>query len=547
MKKEIIFGLLIFLMISNVNCNCFGRQINYSNPIISPTAQPMGEKAIWAQNLTGGSGIAIDSDLSEWLSLPSLNLTNIRIWLAFDETNVYIACEWKIYELYNESSFWRKSGMDNDTFARWYISWRFESTFGIGFEQNGMTDISIWTASNKTRNNVMYECDEEGNPDNGTLPAIMNSAGNVIDTEIGPKWDNESNLLPTDQSEISDNTEYYCWLNTSAIPDDSQNDTQISIDWENYMNDTLLIEIVRPLDTGHPDDIIIDFTQPLYFIFNCYEHVNAVNYEIPYSDYLVGLDNEEPSLTLDAITDSNPSIDGIQIQDSLLLTGTVYDDYLYSELEIHLSGWDLTFPGYFGYANIYLATGTWSYNLNYDSETMPLGVNNVTLIYRAQYDDPIIIKETIIIEDVESPELAPINISSRYPDGVPGDVRSIAISTFIDDNYNDNRNLTAFLYYSVDGEQKNPIEMIQTHVGSSLFTANLPLTKSIDKNIEYTYFIRANDIENNIINSPVYSFFVQQVTFQTITTAPIDSFTLIINSLVIYTIIIVKKRKKIKS
>jgi len=515
MKRIIIMIIVILFLLPVIPNKELEEFTNtYTNQKTNLIEKATGENGIWAQNITGLSSITIDNNLSEWENIPFLNINDVHIWLAFDESNVYIAFEWEDMALDDELSYWRKYGMFNETIANWYLYQGRDDALGIGFTQNSLTDISIWTASNRTDNYFMYECNENGVPDLGNLPYIMNSNKTLTFDNAKPIYDNSSVALPLDESVILDGTSYVAWFDSNLTPNESQNDTEIAIDWNNNKIGSYSVEIVRALNTGHADDLVINFSEPLIFSFGISNQNNARSMLITMDDYLVSLENEAPDIALNPIVDGNSIEDGIQVYDSLYLSGTFYDDYLHGSIYIQLSAWDYTYgPNITDQATMDEDNGVWSYYLHYNEFDMPLGENEIIITFIAQYEDPVTIIETIVIDDIMAPTiLGVVDIAVRFPDGVPYDQGSVLITAGLSDNYCFNEDITAFLYFYKDDDVPTIVEMSQFLPGSATFIADIPIEPEFNRNVHYTYFIQVLDTNSNIKTSGHYTFFVQTST-----------------------------------
>lgn len=515
MKRIIAFVIIILYLLPTIqNKEIIESTDIFSNQKTNIIEEAIGEKGIWAQNITGLSSITIDNDLSEWENIPYLNINNVLIWLAFDESNVYIAFEWDDITFDDELSHWRKYGMFNETIAYWFLYEGADDALSIGFTQNGSTDISIWTASNRTDNYFMYECDENGFPDLGNLPYVMNTNKTLTFENAKPIYDNSSITLPSDESIIQDGTSYVAWFDSNLSPNESQNDTEIAIDWNNNKIGTYSVEIVRALNTGHGDDIVINFSEPLIFSFGISNKHFARSMLVTMEDYLVSLENEVSNLTLNPINDANPIEDGIQVYDDLYLQGTVYDDYKNSLIYIQLPAWEYTYgPNFTAQANIHENDGTWSYYLHFNEFDMPLGENEIIITLVPQYDNPITINETIIIDDIIAPTIYGIvDIAVRFPDGVPYDQGSVLITAGLSDNYCINDDITAFLYYYKDNDVATIVGMSQFLPGSTSFIADIPIEPEFNRIAQYTYFLQVWDTNLNIKTSEHFTFFVQPTT-----------------------------------
>lgn len=513
MKKGIVYIILILIL-----CSCVSNQIitmEYNTEqIISSNFEPkaMGTKGIWAQNITGLTTISVDSDLSEWATIANLTLDDTTIWLAFDENNVYIACEWEDTQYNNEINLWKKYGMYNSTHANWNLIGGNDDVLCIGFDQNGFQDLAFWTASNRTENNLMYECDINGQPDNGTLPFLMNTNNNYTFADSRPIYDNYTNPLPAD-ADIPNYTAYHAWFDSQLIPDDSQNDIEIAIDWNNSKENTYSAEIVRALNTLEEDDICLNFSEPLTLLFGTKDQDYYLNFDIFVEEFIVSTENEASFLTWDDIIDDDELVAGIQKYNQFSLSGTLYDDYLNYEVLVSLSGWEEWFVGtepLFCEAYVSPSTSSWYFTFRYDEYDMPIGESDITVIFKPQYEDPLVLTRTIFVDDVEAPEiLGVVDINDRYPEGIPEEEATVTITAGIDDNYFASENVTAKLFYQEGDNPIMSVDMTQFTIGSATFSGTFTLNRDLTNYLNYSYYIQAIDPLLNKAVSNTFTFTVQ--------------------------------------
>ncbi|MFW9923556.1 MAG: hypothetical protein ACFFDW_09765 [Candidatus Thorarchaeota archaeon] len=509
MKKGILILLPIIVILPIlVIDNSISEIIIPSSESITPS-EAMGNKGIWAYDIEGLYSITIDGNYDDWLHIPNATIGGAIVFLAYDSSNVYIAIMWSDNSFDNSTNAWEKDGMFDSNYATYQLLDGKDDVLCVGFTQEEQTDLAIWTASNRTDNSYLYECDEEGNPDSGNLPFIMNTNQTLTFEHAMPIWDNNSNPLPVDQSGIPLGTKYTAWFDSETTPNDSQNDFEISWEWNQIWDEHYLIEIKRPLITGHGDDISLDFNQPLSFHFGIENKDDCHDMLVNYQDYQISITNEPASLTFNTVSDT--------ITGALLITGTIYDDYEGWELRIELSGWEETYsPGTFDFASVNLETGDWSYLFLYNEYDMPLGPQTITVTFITRYNGTFIEEQDTFFDDTKGPViLGIVDLGERYPDGVPIDVDYVVVTVGLDDDYAKNDDLTVLLYSYRDDQVAIATQMIQFSPGSTTFIANITLLHNSHDICYYTYFIQAWDTNLNKATSMNYHFTSLPTSFST--------------------------------
>ena len=184
-----------------------------------------------------------------------------------------------------------------------------------------------WSALRST--NGIYEHNGTYS-DSGNLPFIWNRDVN----NIKPLYDNDS--LPIDEATLPNGSYIKYWLDDT--PTNSQADTSVGATWNNTGNNMYVLEFSRKLNTTNSDDIVLDFiNDELYFLVGVEDNNDVLSLNGTFLDsYLLCGTNEAPSLTFDIIDPLNPT--QAIVEEALLITGTVYDDFLGWELIVYLSG-----------------------------------------------------------------------------------------------------------------------------------------------------------------------------------------------------------------
>jgi hypothetical protein len=475
-----------------------------NEPITILPDRASGENDTWAQFTT--TPFTPDGNITEWETegiIPEDFYFGKYVYLAYDATNVYVALIWEDDEVNDTLPHWRKSS------SEYYDIWEgADDTVTVGFSNSTYTDFWTWTASNKTAENYAYETGGEGmythDPDSGNLPHIVNNDFELYNYK--PIYDND--MIPiVDHTAIPIGTDIkYFFPDT---PNGSQTDVAVGA---THNGTAYIIEFVRALDTGHSDDIVLNLTNnDLDFRLAAREKYYSTNMYIWPDTYRVYHQNTPAELTFDPIPES--------VNNSLLLMGTAYDDYENYKVSIWNDRWVSTWGSS---RTIYVskATGIWSYPLEFNDMNLPLGENNIWITLDAPYEEIISLNQTVIAEDVDAPNIIGcVNISERYPTGVPYDEGYITISTGLQDNYVSLNNISATLYYSVDGGEEFELPMIQFFPDTYLFSANITIDQNADTTINhyYTYYIEVHDTNNNFALSQNYTFFT---TIETSTTAP---------------------------
>ncbi|MFW9924057.1 MAG: PGF-CTERM sorting domain-containing protein [Candidatus Thorarchaeota archaeon] len=463
------------------------------------TPVPLGEKGIWAANIAD-STITADGDLSDWVDIPFGIINGINVSLAYDSSYVYIALQWKDTAYDIAMGKWNKTGMITDTLVDWQFVDGADDVLLVGFDDGTDSDLMIWTASNRTQGDYMFECDVDGVADGGTLPYEMNT--NETDTfdDAKPLYDDDWAAI-ADETTVANGTMYKAWHDVDSItPTGSQTDAEIYWDWNTTIEHYYTMEFVRDLDTSQTDDFVIDFSSPLTFYLGVADSADTYEMLIDFEALEVSLTNDDAELVFDVVAD--------EITESLLITGTVYDDYEGWDLIVELSGWEDTYgPDSYDYCSVNVATGNWSYLFLFNENDMPLGDQTITVTFMTRYNGTLVEEQDTYFDDVKAPTIQGIvDIAERYPDGVPMDEEYVVVTVGLDDDYARNDDLTAYLYSYKGNDVALATIMTQFSPGSTTFIANITLVHDPVIAYNYTYFIEAYDTNLNKETSDHYMF-----------------------------------------
>ncbi|MHA1221013.1 MAG: hypothetical protein ACTSQB_04700 [Candidatus Heimdallarchaeota archaeon] len=264
----------------------------------------------------------------------------------------------------------------------------------------------------------------------------------------------------------------------------------------------------RLLDTTEADDIVLDFSSltDMSFFIGKANKDDGVDMVISTSEYTLSTGNIASELTFDTIVSP--------VTESLLIKGTAYDDYLNYDFTVEMTGWDDTYgPGSYDFITVDPITGNWSYLFFYQDMDMPLGEHNVTVIFKAKYDAPIEMYQTIEIDDIVAPQiLGLVDMGARYDHGVPNDTLWLEFTVGLSDNYYSNADLTANLYIYKDDDVALQYPMTQFSAGSTTFSANVTLDYDVTAVNNYTYFVQVWDGNLNKVVSVKYWFIYGEFT-----------------------------------
>ncbi|MHA1555736.1 MAG: hypothetical protein ACTSPM_02260 [Candidatus Heimdallarchaeota archaeon] len=464
---------------------------------------PMGDKGIWAVDASTNTILA-DGDLDDWEGLAFENFNGINVSLAFDATNVYIALQWEDTTNSIEVGQWNKTGLINPSLVDWSFVDGADDVVQIGFTDGVDTDIMIWTASNRTNAALAFECDNEGIADAGALPYAMNT--NETDTFVNAKPTVSSDWVPiANEFVLANGTLYDAWQDDDSanIAGGGQLNTAVGADFNSTLENCYTIEMIRLLDTTDPDDFVLDFTGALSFKVGVANQDSTIDMLIQSESLKISTTNEAAGLTFTEII-ANP------VSETLIITGEVFDDYEGYSLIVEMDGWDYTYgAGSFMPADVNEATGAYSFLFTFDRWDMPLGEQTIFVSLYTLYEAPIVLNQTIEIDDINAPYIEGIvDLQDRYPAGVPLDEDYVVVTVGLGDNYAHVNDITAFLYSYRDDHVALKTDMVQFASGSTTFVANITIDHGYGVVHNYTYFVQAWDTNFNKVTSEYFSFLV---------------------------------------
>ncbi len=477
-----------------------------NNTLITPDVMgdPMGDKGILAEDATAYTLVA-DGDLAEWDGLSFEVFAGVNVSLVYDATYVYIALQWKDTTEDVQIGQWNKTGMVNSLLADWTFVDGADDVVQIGFADgayaNNNSDMMIWTASPRTNPGFAFECNATGDVDGGTLPYVMNT--NETDTFVDAKPEYESDLttLIADDLALANGTMYNAWLNATTVATGGQTDTVVSADWNNTLMDYYTVEMVRELDTGDADDFVLDFTEDLIFYVGTANQDDTFDMLINTKALNVALTNDAADLTFTTIT-ADP------VTSALVITGGVFDDFIDYGLTVVLSGWEDTYPaGQYFSPDVNEVTGNYSFLFFFDEWDMPLGEQTIFVTLYPMYEAPIVLNQTIEIDDVNAPSIEGIvDLQDRYPNGVPLDEDYVVVTVGLGDDYAQVDDIAAYLYSYAGNDVALKTDMVQFADGSTTFVANITIDHAFGVVNNYSYFIQAWDTNLNKVTSDHYWF-----------------------------------------
>lgn len=476
----------------------------------------LGENGTWVADVTAFSGGFDYTDLNDWDTLPNFAVYGgINVSIAFDGTYVYLLVNWK--DTTNDSTVgqWNKTGNVNANYGAWDFLDGADDVLQVGFStqaDGSDADVMVWTYSNRTYSGYMYECDATGAPDTGNLPFLMNTNETLTFDDAQPAYEDDdmTTPLPADPTTIPNGTKVDAWhdIEDGYTPTGSQTDTEIIIDWNTTKEDHYFAWVRRELDTGQGDDLVLDFTTgDTYFWLGGANADDTYDMLIPMSSYLTCLTNDPAELTFDE--DDIPRL----VTESLLVTGTVWDDYAGWSLIIWMDGWEDTYgAGAYDFVSVNEATGDWSYLFLFDEWDMPLGEQTIYVQLVPLYDNAILLDNTTDIDDVEAPTIqGTVDVRSRYPDGVPVDEDYVTVTVGLQDDYASVNDVTAYLYSWKDNDVALRTQMEHFVADSTTFSANITITHTEGVTHNYTYFIEAWDTNLNKATSAKFWFLSQSI------------------------------------
>lgn len=477
--------------------------------------RPVGDKGIWIIDLFSYSNnIVLDGNLSDWDGIPHDFFNGVDIYLAYNESFVSVAATWKDTSQDAKMSEWSKTGAtdDNATHGTWVEYHGNDDMVAVGFSNGTYTDMWTWAYSIRGDASNAYEDDGAGTPDAGVLPFVRNlDVGPATQGWLQPATDNSSVAIG-DHGALANGTAYKGWFDD--VPSGSQTDVDIAYTWNTSGDDMYVVEFRRLLDTGSEvDDIKLDFNDltGMSFFVGSANKQDFIDMDVGVLELDLADDNEPAEFEIDPFV--NP------VTDNFLFTGHLYDDYLGFDILVHLSGWNDTYsPGYLVNADVNLFTGGWNYLFDYNEVDMPIGDHTITAEFKPKYDESFKIIQDITIDDIDPPQiLGIVDLSERYPDGVPSETEYVTVTVGASDNYQywsselggytDKDSLTLHLYSWKDDGVALMTPMKQFAPGGATFQANITLDYSspADDN-NYTYYVQVWDPSNNKVTSDHYWF-----------------------------------------
>ncbi len=498
---------------------------------------PMGDKGILAEDATAYTLVA-DGDLAEWEGLSFEVFGGVNVSLVYDATYVYVALQWKDSTEDVTVGQWNKTGMINAALVDWQFVDGADDVIQIGFSTgpyaNNDSDMMIWTTSPRTNAGFAFECNATGDVDAGTNPYVMNT-NKTTDTFVDakPLYESDLSTLISDEFALANGTMYDAWLNSTTVAAGGQTDTVVSSDWNNTLMDYYTVEMIRLLDTGDADDFILDFADDLIF------YVGSANQDDTF-DMLISTMALNVALTNDAAALTFTTIVGDPVNEALVITGGVFDDFVGYDLIVEMDGWDDTYgAGQYFNVGVNEATGNYSFLFFFDEWDMPLGEQTIFVTLYPKYEAPIQLNQTIEIDDTKAPNIEGIvDLVDRYPDGVPLDEDYVVVTIGLADDYCVVDDITACLFSYVGDGTNLKIDMVQFAPGSTTFIANITIDHAIGVVNNYTYFVQAWDTSLNKVTSDYYWFLAASV-------APIPAFGIIAGLFgLAASVFIIKKVKK---
>ena len=473
-------------------------------------ANPMRTSGILIVDLDNYTNtITLDGDISDWAGIPHDEFNGVEVFLTYDSNFVYVATVWEDSSNDGAISHWNKTGNINSTHGIWEELDGRDDMVAVGFSNGTYSDIWICANSLRGDTNYAFEVDNYWKPDTGTLPFHRNiDVGPETFGWLQPDMDNNSAQI-TDHYDLAKGTTYIGWFDDT--PTESQIDVNIAKTWNATGNDKYIVEFRRALNTSNLDDIELNFDNltNLSFFVGSANKQDSIDMCVNIKELTVSDTNFQAIFDWDDIT--NP------VTSALLLTGQIYDDYDDVEIWIRLSGWDATYGAdfwwnYAGGINSY--TGEWSALFYYDEDDMPLGNHELTIKFKAKYEEELILSQEVTIVDDVAPRLAGlVDMNERYPNGVPKGTDYVPITVGASDNYqyyipglgySDTDTLSVYLFYIIGGVV-DMVPMVQFAQGGSTFSANITLDHTYTRNI--TYYVQAFDpIGNSVVSEYLWFY-----------------------------------------
>jgi len=504
-KGTILIIILFFTAYINPFSNVITSQVDFSSSLTKTGSNIIDEPMILHPDRSSydngtyaqwtNTTFTADGNITEWIEegIIPRKINGRTVYLAFDNSNVYVAVKSYNYLFDNDLVRYNKT----DTGDGYKVINGDEDILTVGFSNGTFSDYWTWTASQRTAENFAYEHDGAGNPDTGTLPFIFNSNESSVNDNSIPIYNKTMHIID-DHSSIPIGTVIPAWFENPLVPTGSQSNVAMRM---SHSNRYTTIEFVRSLNTGYGDDLLLNFTKnTTWFIFGYRDSDDSRDFHITTNPYLISLQNTPAELTFDAL----PS----WVNDSLLLQGTVFDDYVDYTIDVLL---DISM--YPESANINRTTGTWSYLVPFRDNYLLLGLNNILITLNPPYEDEISLNQSTFVEDTLAPVIHGVtNISEIYPDGVPNTEVKVTIDANITDQYYRIRDLSVNLYIyrnkvlgSVTqmSQWENPFGPFYQFFREDIIFTPLDPYPPLNK---FTYCIVATDDSNNTIKSANYTF-----------------------------------------
>lgn len=494
-KSKILAAVLLLAMFSSlftvVNVGQLGvttvtaetNPIEDNTPTFNSNAiQYLGENETFIQTV---SGIAADGDLADWAAYDHAIINGVDLYLGYDGDNVYVAAQWADATWDNSTNF------VNKTATGWEILDGADDMLAIGFSDDTDQDIWVWTASNRTDVGFAYECNATWWNDTGIVAHVWNWNG------THPVYDSYGSVI-SDYGAIPVKTHYKMWFE-EPIATGSQTDVVVGWDYNKTKVGYYTVEMIRDLNTGGSDDMVLDFTtnlEDLSVWVGAENKQNCHNMEVGIVGYDI-YDVNTPATLQFSVT---PAI----WRETCVISGNASDDYAGLELHVTITDW-----ASYDTISIDPLTGEWLYFFGYNVDDMPLGDQTITVTLLPQYEDPIVLEQDTEFVDDEVPTIVGVvDIADRYAadGGVPNDTLAVDITIGVTDNYWSNADLLCELYYFKDEGVPLMIPMTQASVGGPAFSCSLPLVYEIGAENNYTYFISVWDGNMNKIDSERHYF-----------------------------------------
>ena len=480
------------------------------------TGTPLGNKGIYAWNLTEDAvALTMDGDLDDWATIRNDTFSGVLVAIAFSDTDVYIALMWQDATFSDEVGYWNKTGDMNQTenpgMAYWDYLAGAADMLNMGFTNGTHSDTWIWSAANIVDDEYMLEVNGTGHLDTGTEPFFANSnetdpwdwvTGAAFAGENRPVYENDTTtLLPGDETDVINGSKYIGWYNDDvyATPTASLTDVEYYYTYNASGKEYYTMEVTRKLDTGRADDWVINMSACYFFLGVDNAHSTAGLF-VDTNMYKIAHDNDVATVELNPIVSP--------VTESLLITGTVWDDYAGLELYVTMDGWDDTYgPGTYYDASITYATGNWSFLFIFDEYDMPLGDMEIFVYMDPKYEDITVLNHTLSIDDIKPPQIGGIvDIEERFPAGVPLEEETVTVTVGLSDDYCFVDDITAYLYSYKGTDVALKTDMVQFSSGGSTFTGNITVEHVPGEDVNYTYFIQAWDTNLNKVESARYTF-----------------------------------------